>query len=197
MKKIIFAILAFFVLVAVILPIYLGPDDLSRCLKPEEAGLCAKVDAIVAVSGGDTSARTAEAIRLYQAGWSELLIFSGAALDKSGLSNAEAMRRQAIEEGVDSHNIMIEDSSATTSENAENTAQLVEKTGIKRILLVTSAYHQRRASMEFKEAFGPAVEIVNHPVASDNQWSIWWWLTPMGWWLAVGEVVKIIVAVVG
>ena len=41
----------------------------------------AKVDAIVAISGGETDARTAEAIKLYKDGWATHIIFSGAALD--------------------------------------------------------------------------------------------------------------------
>ena len=50
-----------------------------------------KADVIVAVSGGDTQARTEEAVKLYKDGWSHNLIFSGAALDANGPSNARAM----------------------------------------------------------------------------------------------------------
>lgn len=176
------------------LPLYLGPDDIAGCDAPEASGKCASADAIIAISGGDTSARTAEAIRLYKAGWAPKLIFSGAAADKSGPSNAEVMKEQAVSDGVPLSAITIEDLSATTAENAQNTSTLVKNMGLRRVILVTSAYHQRRASIEFGKRLGGDVTIVNHPVANDNQWSSWWWVTPYGWALGIGELIKILFA---
>jgi hypothetical protein len=64
--------------------IYLQPNDLITCNDTVSTNSpCQAVDAIVAISGGDTNARTDEAIRMYKNGWSDTLIFSGAALDKS------------------------------------------------------------------------------------------------------------------
>jgi len=60
----------------------------------------AKSDAIVAISGGETDARTAEAIKLYKDGLSPVIIFSGAAADPNGPSNAQTMARTAIAAGV-------------------------------------------------------------------------------------------------
>lgn len=167
---------------------YLGPDDLRACpLRPTDSTDCASADAIIALSGGDTSARAAEAISLYTHGWAPLLIFSGAAADKSGPSNAEVMRTQALAAGVPDEAIIIETRSENTSQNAEQTSDILTARGIKSIILVTSAYHQRRASLEFARR-APGIEVRNHPVASDSQWSEWWWLTPTGWWLAIPEV---------
>ena len=146
----------------------------------------------MAVSGGDTWARTREAIKLYQHGWASKLIFSGAAQDKTGPSNAEAMRREALRAGVPGDDIITEELSATTKQNAENTRQIFAENDISSVILVTSAYHQRRASLEFKARAGQDVTVRNHPVAQDNQWSSWWWLTPTGWYLAIGEFIKII-----
>lgn len=188
------AIVAIVLLLAVGLPLYLGPDDIAGCSAPTETGKCATADAVIAISGGDTSARTAEAIKLYTAGWAPRLIFSGAAADKSGPSNAEVMKEQALKSGVPASDISIEDLSATTAENAQNTSTLVSAMGLKRVILVTSAYHQRRASIEFSKWLGSGVTIVNHPVTNDDQWSNWWWLTPYGWWLGIGELIKIILA---
>jgi uncharacterized SAM-binding protein YcdF (DUF218 family) len=177
---------------------YLSPDGLSDCkAQPSEEGDCKRADAIVAVSGGDTSARAAQAISLYKNGWAEWLVFSGAAADKAGPSNAEAMKRQAVEAGIASDNILIDETSETTKENAVNASDLIKRYDINSVILVTSAYHQRRAGLEFGKLAGDTVKIVNHPVASDNQWSAWWWLTPIGWWLAVTELFKIIVFYLG
>ena len=177
---------------AVGLPRYLGPDDIAGCKAPEGSGRCAPADAIIAISGGDTLARTEEAISLFKQGWAPRLIFSGAAADKNGPSNAEVMRERALSKGVPESAVIIEDLSATTAENAQNTARLVKEMGLQRVILVTSAYHQRRASIEFGKRLGGDVTVVNHPVANDGQWSSWWWATPYGWVLGMGELLKIL-----
>lgn len=170
---------------------FLSPNDTARC-NGVISGVspCQTVDAIVAVSGGDTNARTDEAINLYKNGWSDKLIFSGAAQDKTGLSNAAAMRLRAINAGVSASVIYIDEYSENTRQNAENTNSIFRKLDIKDAILVTSAYHQRRASIEFEKR--TSVDIINHPVLSDKDWSAWWWLTPHGWILSMGELIKIV-----
>lgn len=197
MKTVIGVIIAIFVIILG-LSIYLAPNDLAKCsAEPSGARPCQKADAIVAVSGGDTPARVREAVRLYQNGWAPKLIFSGAARDKSGPSNAEAMRRTARAIGVPDMDIITEEYSETTKQNAENTQDILRRNEVASVIVVTSAYHQRRAGLEFKARAEGTVEVRNHPVASDNQWSAWWWLTPTGWYLAVGEFVKIIAFYLG
>lgn len=190
-KGIIFGFIVFIVF-TVGLNAYLAPNDLRGCSgAPSDVKGCEAGDAIVAVSGGDTVARTEEAIKLYKAGWGGKLIFSGAAADKSGPSNAKAMQQVAQDAGVSSDAIIIEEYSETTKENAEKTQDIFTDYGIDSVILVTSSYHQRRAGLEFSER-SPNVTIRNHPVANDNQWSAVWWLTPTGWYLALSEVFKII-----
>lgn len=179
---------------------YLQIDDLADCgTQPSmQTSSCQPADAIVAVSGGDTTARTQEAVALYKNGWATKLIFSGAAQDKSGPSNAEAMRRIALSSGVPNGDIITEEYSATTKENAENTQNILAENEIKSVILVTSGYHQRRAGLEFMARSEGDISLRNHPVASDNQWAGgWWWLTPTGWYLAISELVKISLFYVG
>lgn len=176
------------------LSVYLQPNDFIGCDEtPAQSGECAPADAIVVVSGGDTSARTAAGIDLYRRGWADTLIFSGAALDTTGPSNAAAMRAQALESGVPAEAIQVDETSRTTQENAENTQSIFAANDHHRVILVTSGYHQRRASLEF-ERRAEGVTIMNYPVTHDSDWSAWWWLTPRGWWLAGGEMVKIVVS---
>lgn len=190
--KLVIMIIVAVVLLVIGIGSYLAPNDLKQCgARPSSVSGCAKVDAIVAISGGDTRARTSEAIKLFKRGWSDTLIFSGAAQDKTGPSNAEAMRRQAVSEGVPEKSILVEETSETTRQNAEQTQQLLVQRDTGNVILVTSSYHQRRASLEFKNRVGGMVKVLNHPVASDNQWSAIWWMTPIGWWLAFGELFKI------
>ncbi len=175
---------------------FLTVDDLKDCgTIPSEKTGCQSADAIVAISGGDTSARTAEAITLYQNGWSRRLIFSGAAADTSGPSNAEVMKAQAIAAGIPASDIVTESVSKTTTENAAETSNIFEEHGVKSAILVTSAYHERRAILEFdKRALG--VKIRGHPVARDKQWNSHWWLSATGWSLAVPETIRSIILMV-
>ncbi|HRF28312.1 MAG TPA: YdcF family protein [Candidatus Saccharibacteria bacterium] len=171
---------------------YLSPDDLAKCGDtPNAKEGCEKADAIVAVSGGNTSDRAKEAIELYQLGWADVLVFSGAAKDTSGPSNAEAMAQQAVRSGVPEAAIIIEEASQTTKQNAEETEALLDSSVYKRVILVTSGYHQRRAGLEFRASVGESVTVLNHPTSYDDDWTAWWWTTPRGWWLAASEIVKI------
>lgn len=194
MRNVIIILVAVAAVSIALISVYLTPDDLKDCQMTSSSSRCQKADAIVAVSGGNTSLRTAEAISLYKQGWADTLIFSGAAADTNGPSNAEVMKRQAISEGVPEEDIEVEALAQTTKQNAERVKQLLVEVGgggAKRVILVTSPYHQRRASLEFRALAGDGITIINHPIQNDPDWSKVWWLTPRGWWLAVGELVKI------
>lgn len=196
--KTVLSIVVAFAIIIIGLSVYLGPNDLSGCgTTPTLSEPCQEADAIVAISGGDTNARTGEAVKLYQNGWARKLIFSGAAKDKTGPSNAEAMRRIAREAGVPDGDILTEELGETTKQNADNTQEILDRNDISSVILVTSAYHQRRAALEFNKRAARSVSIRNHPVAIDNQWSFTWWLTPTGWFLAVSEFVKIMAFYIG
>lgn len=190
--KFLIAIPILIAVIIVAISIYLQPNDYVGCGDEPAAGegQCAKVDAIVVVSGGNTSARTDSGIEWYQAGWADTIIFSGAAQDPTGPSNAEAMKAQAIAAGVPASAIITEDLSVNTEQNAANTQAIFDDNQFSRVMLVTSGYHQRRANLEFEKR-AEGVMILNRPLLNDQDWNGWWWLTPRGWWLAVGELVKI------
>ncbi len=170
---------------------YLQPNSFLGCTaKPMPVEECKAADAIVVISGGDTSARTNEGVKLYQQGWAKALIFSGAAQDTDSQSNAAEMKQLAVSAGVPKTAISIDELARNTQQNASNVASLLKQKGYHSIILVTSGYHQRRALLEF-EKHAPGVAIRSYPVASDRDWGWYWWLTPRGWWLAGGELVKI------
>lgn len=171
MKRFLVGVAIFFLLVSGLLgllfiglPYYLAPQD-----------KLVKADAIVAISGGETTSRTLGAIKLYDQGYAPIIIFSGAAQDPKSVSNAAAMRSIALAAGVPKSSIIIEEDSVDTYENAQNTARIIKDNNITSILLVTSPYHQRRASIEFKRALGKNVKVINHST-SDENWrrSAWW-----------------------
>ena len=184
-------------IIAIFLSVYLQPNSFAFCPyangEPSTREGCTAAGAIVAVSGGDTKARTAKAIELYKKGWAPYIIFSGAAEDKAGPSNASAMRQDALDQGVPPTAILTEELSENTSENAQKTRDILLNNRITDVILVTSGYHQRRASLEFAVyTKSDGVTIRNAPT-DDRDWGWWWWMTPRGWWLAVGEFTKITV----
>lgn len=160
---------------------FLSPQDKLR-----------HADLIVAVSGGETSQRTNEAVRVYKEGYAPKLLFSGAAADPNSPSNAAIMRRDAIREGVPASVILIEPNSTTTAQNAADSAPIIRGLGAHTIILVTSPYHQRRAWLSFHQVLGPSVIIINHS-ASDSAWSkSTWWTKPATIKLTFEELQKII-----
>lgn len=172
---------------------YLQLDDMSLCgQKPSDSANCNLVDAIVVVSGGNTNSRTNEAIELYKNGWAKTLIFSGAAQDKTGPSNAAAMKTVAVSAGIPESVIFLDEYATTTKQNAVNSQDIFLEQKIDSVILVTSGYHQRRASLEFTK-HTKNVKIINHPTKTDSDWSSLWWTNPRGWWLATNEIAKIVV----
>ena len=155
-----------------------------------------KTDVIVAVSG-DEGPRTETAVRLWKDGYAPLLLFSGASLDPNSVSSAEIMKREAVHLGVPEDRILVEPAATTTDENARLVAQLMTSRGLHTAILVTSPYHQRRASMLFAKAFAPAgLSFLNHP-ADDPEWDPdRWFLHEPSRTLTLVELAKLGAAVV-
>jgi len=187
--RILSAILA--VLIVVVIAIVAG---IGFVLSPQDELVIS--DAIVVVSGGETNQRVAEGVKLYQAGWAGMLIMSGAARDAKA-SNAMAMKRMAVAAGVPASNILTEEKSMNTFENAQYVREIIEQHKFNQLILVTSPYHQRRAALVFGKALqGLPVKIINHS-SVDSAWrKNGWWLDPWARSLTGSEMEKIIYTLV-
>ncbi|MHB8630879.1 MAG: YdcF family protein [Candidatus Limnocylindria bacterium] len=163
--------------------------DVEDPLKP--------ADAIVALSG-DTGARTRTAVDLWKRGYAPVIIFSGASEDPTSVASGELMKRDAVAAGVPAAAILVDPSSYTTEQNARGVADLMTAHHFWSAILVTSPYHQRRASYLFSRDFGPAhLTFINYP-ARDPQWDPnTWWLEEPARTLTVVELAKLTVEVVG
>jgi uncharacterized SAM-binding protein YcdF (DUF218 family) len=154
-----------------------------------------KSDAVVAISGGETVSRAREAIRLYREGWAPKIVFSGAAFDPRGPSNALAMKRLAVGNGVPADDILIEETSTNTAENARDVTEIARQHDFRSLILVTSPYHQRRASITFRRALGPEVKIINHSTTDQNWRRARWWNNDYSYQLTLDELKKTIYVV--
>ena len=173
-----------FILVVFSLGSWLDYDQMLGCsATPTASGDCEKADAIVAISGGDTSVRTAKTVELYKDGFADNLIFSGAAADPSSPSNAKVMAVDAEKAGVPPSAISLDETSQDTSENATNVAKILKEHGWTNVILVSENYHLRRAYTDFVKADAQASF---RTTAAKSQ--PLWWITPRGWILIAEEI---------
>ncbi len=93
--------------------------------------------------------RLLQARRLYRAGKAARIIVSGGG-SEGRVPEAELMAAVLVELGVPATAIMKEARSRNTRQNAIGTRAIMERNGFRRILLVTSAFHIRRALATFR-----------------------------------------------
>jgi uncharacterized SAM-binding protein YcdF (DUF218 family) len=106
------------------------------------------------------SDRVWHAARLYRAGKAPLIVLSGGTMHPGEMPEAQAMRQFLVDLGVPASAMLLEAQSQTTTENAADTARLLQQRGIGKILLVTSALHMRRARGLFERA---GLEVIPAP----------------------------------
>ena len=88
------------------------------------------------------------------------------------------MREKALAMGVEPEAILVEDESLHTRENAEYVLALLKERGFRRIILVTSPFHQLRTYLTFAKVFQPhGIEII-HYHADTGEWH------PATWFLS-------------
>lgn len=88
------------------------------------------------------------------------------------------MGEQAVQMGVPSEAILIENESLHTKENAEMVLALAKEHHMRRIILVTSPFHQRRTYLTFAKVFqSHNLEILNY-YADTGEWH------PATWFLS-------------
>jgi uncharacterized SAM-binding protein YcdF (DUF218 family) len=127
-----------------------------------------------AVLGENTFLRCMEAAKLYRQGKPCLVVVSGGKLNSplKEQTFAEVMGEFLQTQGVAAEDILKEENSQTTYENARNTAALLKERGIKKIALVTSATHMRRSEACFRaQEFDVAAVACDHQ-ATQFRWRL-------------------------
>ena len=130
------------------------------------------VDAVVVLAGDPSYERTTYAAGLVLAGQAKWLVVTGG--EPGPGDSAASLRARAIALGVPPSVILSEESSSGTWESLVNLRPVFERAGIRRVALVTSPYHQRRASRVARRVW-PGMRVVCRP-ARPSFWS------PEGWW---------------
>jgi uncharacterized SAM-binding protein YcdF (DUF218 family) len=111
-----------------------------------------KAEAVVVLSGSISGNRIKAAVDLYHRGFAEKLVFSGFEFYPGSHSNA-LMKKYALSLGVAEQDIITEASDEEISTRGESLAnlKLIKKHNIKRFILLTSAFHTKRAQRIYKE----------------------------------------------
>ncbi|ARM30477.1 YdcF family protein [Prosthecochloris sp. HL-130-GSB] len=146
-----------------------GTDRRVEVASLEEA------DAVVVLSGmmihvpgvqfgewGDASDRFEAGVELFQAGKAPLLMFTGAKMPWTPAVRAEGevLRERALRLGIADDAVRVTERVGNTADEAREIRQMLggERS---RVILVTSAFHMRRAAMLFRRA---GLEVVEFPV---------------------------------
>jgi uncharacterized SAM-binding protein YcdF (DUF218 family) len=143
--------------------VWWAAEPLRRSSPPEPA------DAIVVFAGGvgesgraggGAQERLKQAVDLYRAGYAPALVLSSGYV--YSFKEAEVMRALAIDQGVPADRITLELRATNTFENVSFTNQILRERQWRKILLVSSPYHMRRATLAWHEA-APDVTVVPVP----------------------------------
>ena len=126
-----------------------------------------------------TGIRCRHAAWLYSHGWQMPILVSGG--DGGDENNYAVMMENILrKEAVPADAIWKEGASSSTYESARNVASLLQPKGIRRVLLVTEAYHMPRAAALFRRA---GFEVIASPCSFRTKefrgdWQNWLLLSP-------------------
>ena len=148
--------------------------------------------------------RVPVAVQAYKAGRARKMMLCGGKLrdfPDGKCSEAEHMCQAALELGVAEEDIVLENSSQNTVENILFALVELQRTlwlnKVRRVLLVTTAYHMRRSLAIARYLFPDHIEIIPCPANDNNTRRDNWMNTPVGVERAKGEAMKIVSSVMG
>lgn len=110
---------------------------------------------VMVVLGGGSHDRPERAAELFKEGATPRILVSG-------LGDSRISRDLLIKSGVPSRLIETENESRTTQQNAIETIKLLRQERARRVIIVTSWYHSRRALACFQH-YGPEIQFYSRP----------------------------------
>lgn len=156
-----------------------GLTGLGHWLSPQAPLRVAQ--ALVVAHGDPGFASTRKAVEHYHRGLAQWLVFSGKG---DGGDSALAMSRFARQAGVPATAILIEDQAASTRESLTKTMPLLQRHGIRSVLLIGPPYQLRRLGLA-AGAVWPGVAVQTSP--NDEPFDGRWWLRRAGWQMVATE----------
>jgi uncharacterized SAM-binding protein YcdF (DUF218 family) len=161
-------------------------------------------DAIVVLSGASTyRERTHKAAELYNQGRAPLVVLTDdntrggwSSAQQRNLYFVERAHQELVKQGVPPTQIRVAPGVADgTSAEASIIKDYAAAHGLRSVLVVTSAYHSRRALRTLRRAFagtGTTIGLTTAPTGWQTPAPPLWWLHLEGWRSVGGEYVKLI-----
>ena len=161
-------------------------------------------DAIIVLGGSHTYVeRTQKAAEIFKKGIAPRIFLTDDG-EQAGWSQAEQRnppfvelaRNSLISNGVPAENIeILEPRVGGTIDEARLLSEKVKSANLKSLLIVTSAYHTRRALATFQKVFNEnnqqvTLGIAAPPTGEQTPPPLSWWLSIFGWKIVAGEYVK-------
>ena len=172
-------------------------DVIDRLLFQDLADSGESADCIIVL--GSTNAakyRVPVAANAYHAGRSGTILLCGGALHEGSRSEAEQMRQAALELGVAEGHVIMETSSQNTIENSLFALIELQRAfclnNIRRVLLVTTAYHMRRSLSLARYLFPQHIAVLPCPANDTHTRRDTWTNSPIGIARAKKEAMKIV-----
>ncbi|MGB9613017.1 MAG: YdcF family protein [Candidatus Margulisiibacteriota bacterium] len=132
-------------------------------------------DVIVVLGGDNNGERVEEGVKLFKRGYAPYLLMSGGPLAWK-LTQAQWMKKQAVESGIPPKFILIQEKSRSTIEDAKFCLPILMEHNFKSVILVTSPYHTRRARRVFQKICAPqGIKVLVYPAQKSD-------FNPVGWW---------------
>jgi len=116
-------------------------------------------------AGGGYQERVKQAIELHRAGMADTLLFSSGFVFV--FREAEVMRDLAIANGVAPSSIVLETRATNTYQNVVFSRDIAKARGWRKVLLVSSPYHMRRAMLTWQKA-APDITVIATPVPTSQ-----------------------------
>lgn len=167
-----------------------------------------KADAIVVLSGSaNYRERTREAAKLFFEGRSQRILITNdnaqgpwSSADQRNLFYYERSLEELRNAGVPPQSVEVLMKPVTgTFDEAGVIRDYAQQQGLRSILIVTSAYHSRRALWVFSKVFrdtGVHIGLMTAERKEESPPPLMWWLTLRGWKLVPTEYVKIVYYVI-
>lgn len=163
-----------------------------------------EADAIFVLSGSSVYVERAQkAAELYNQGISDKILLTDdggrggwSVIEKRNPPFVELAKNELIRQGVPAENIEIfEGKIGGTIDEARILQKAAGERRLRAVLLVTSAYHSRRALQTVEKVFAEnnlqtEIGVAPAPAGLQTPAPSVWWLSPFGWQVVAGEYVK-------
>ncbi len=154
-------------------------NKLAECLIREDK--LVKADVIVALGGDNLCNREKRAADLYRQGWATNVVVSGVSF-AWGFHTGEAARAYVMSQGVPEEKILMISEALNTRAEAKALEEMMRERGWNSAIIVTSAFHSRRATYTVEQAARDRTFHSSPVPTGSPEWE------PRAWWSRRGDV---------